>query len=281
MDPTQHLPAIISPHLLHLLVCLSAGVKFRSQQVQRDGGWNHAAEDSASLQAQTAAAGWLAGTMPHSPVACVTLESCLPSRKPLLCLFSDFKAQPQWWLRGLGLTLFVHPQVAEVLNVLFLCSHLMVCVHSAIKPSQLLATVMSLRLPLLNNSSSSSRPPPPVEWYIHTLCHTGIYWWISLLIWLDMCLLIERCLSYRNDVSMQFCGRGDAMCEQLVCHLGNLEVGREASIHLEVKLNPNVLLQAPVKHADNGFLNLFLRKRWVSQHWCPGRWYLKGCCHLY
>lgn len=60
--------------------------------------------------------------------------------------------------------------------------------------------------------------------------------------------------SYRNDVSMQFCGRGDQMCEQLVCHLGNLEVGREASIHLEVKLNPNVLLQAPVTHADGRFL---------------------------
>lgn len=53
---------------------------------------------------------------------------------------------------------------------------------------------------------------------------------------------------------MQFCGRGDAMCEHLVCHLGNLEVGREASIHLEVKLNPNVLLQAPVKHAGNSLV---------------------------
>lgn len=52
---------------------------------------------------------------------------------------------------------------------------------------------------------------------------------------------------------MQFCGRRDAMCEQLVCHLGNLEAGREASIHMEVKLNPHVLLQAPVKHADNSF----------------------------
>lgn len=53
-----------------------------------------------------------------------------------------------------------------------------------------------------------------------------------------------------DDVSGQFCGRGDEMCEQLVCHLGNLEVGREAGIHLEVKLNPNVLLQAPVKHTE-------------------------------
>uniref|UniRef100_A0A671XVA7 Integrin subunit alpha 4 n=1 Tax=Sparus aurata TaxID=8175 RepID=A0A671XVA7_SPAAU len=43
-----------------------------------------------------------------------------------------------------------------------------------------------------------------------------------------------------------FCGQGDELCERLVCHLGNLEVGREASIQLEIKLNPAVLLQAPV-----------------------------------
>ena len=95
--------------------------------------------------------------------------------------------------------------------------------------------------------------------------------------WFDMCLIIgndlkERFLSCKNDVSLQFCSRGDQMCEQLVCHLGNLEVGREASVHLEVKLNPDVLLQAPVHHADSCFWNLSLRKRWVSQHWCPGCW---------
>lgn len=73
---------------------------------------------------------------------------------------------------------------------------------------------------------------------------------------------------------MQFCGRGDELCAQLVCHLGILEVGREISIHLEVKLNPNVLLQAPVKHTDNTFLFflLVLRKRpgakvsWLVMH---------------
>ncbi|XP_036965569.1 integrin alpha-4 [Acanthopagrus latus] len=45
-----------------------------------------------------------------------------------------------------------------------------------------------------------------------------------------------------------FCGRGDELCERLVCHLGNLEVGREASIQLEIRLNPAVLLQAPGRH---------------------------------
>ncbi|KAM7406747.1 hypothetical protein PAMA_002791 [Pampus argenteus] len=45
-----------------------------------------------------------------------------------------------------------------------------------------------------------------------------------------------------------FCGRGDELCERLVCRLGNLEAGREATIQLEIKLNPAVLLQAPGRH---------------------------------
>ncbi|XP_054471000.1 integrin alpha-4 [Anoplopoma fimbria] len=45
-----------------------------------------------------------------------------------------------------------------------------------------------------------------------------------------------------------FCGRGDELCERLVCRLGNLEAGREAVIQLEIRLNPAVLLQAPGRH---------------------------------
>ncbi|XP_037645899.1 integrin alpha-4 isoform X1 [Sebastes umbrosus] len=45
-----------------------------------------------------------------------------------------------------------------------------------------------------------------------------------------------------------FCGRGDELCERLVCRLGNLEAGRDAFIQLEIKLNPAVLLQAPGRH---------------------------------
>ncbi|XP_070771040.1 integrin alpha-4 [Enoplosus armatus] len=45
-----------------------------------------------------------------------------------------------------------------------------------------------------------------------------------------------------------FCGRGDELCERLVCRLGNLEAGREAIIQLEIRLNPAVLLQAPGRH---------------------------------
>ncbi|XP_071370231.1 integrin alpha-4-like, partial [Centroberyx affinis] len=42
-----------------------------------------------------------------------------------------------------------------------------------------------------------------------------------------------------------FCSHGDQLCERLVCRLGNLESGREATVQLEIKLNPTVLLQAP------------------------------------
>ncbi|TKS67823.1 Integrin alpha-4 CD49 antigen-like family member D [Collichthys lucidus] len=44
-----------------------------------------------------------------------------------------------------------------------------------------------------------------------------------------------------------FCG-GDELCERLVCQLGNLEVGKESTIQLEIGLNPAVLLQAPGRH---------------------------------
>ncbi|XP_071336278.1 integrin alpha-4 isoform X2 [Trachinotus anak] len=46
-----------------------------------------------------------------------------------------------------------------------------------------------------------------------------------------------------------FCGRGDELCERLVCRLGNLESGRDATIQLETRLNPAVLMQAPGRHS--------------------------------
>ncbi|XP_024860366.1 integrin alpha-4 [Kryptolebias marmoratus] len=45
-----------------------------------------------------------------------------------------------------------------------------------------------------------------------------------------------------------FCGRKDELCERLVCRLGNMDAGRDATIHVEVNLNPAVLLQAPGRH---------------------------------
>uniref|UniRef100_A0A8C7Z8W8 Integrin alpha 4 n=1 Tax=Oryzias sinensis TaxID=183150 RepID=A0A8C7Z8W8_9TELE len=54
-------------------------------------------------------------------------------------------------------------------------------------------------------------------------------------------------------VGTQFCGRGDELCEHLICRLGNLDVGRDATILLEVTLNPAVLLQEPVEmHKHTG-----------------------------
>lgn len=45
-----------------------------------------------------------------------------------------------------------------------------------------------------------------------------------------------------------FCGKKDPVCERLVCHLGKLESGSVATIQLETRLNPAVLLQAPGRH---------------------------------
>ncbi|KAF0026710.1 hypothetical protein F2P81_021447 [Scophthalmus maximus] len=50
-------------------------------------------------------------------------------------------------------------------------------------------------------------------------------------------------------IDLQFCARGDELCERLVCRLGSLEAGRDATIQLETRLNPTVLLQAPGRHS--------------------------------
>ncbi|XP_008326427.1 integrin alpha-4 [Cynoglossus semilaevis] len=54
---------------------------------------------------------------------------------------------------------------------------------------------------------------------------------------------------FSSSTRRMFCGRGDDLCERLVCRLGNLETGREATIQLEARLNPAVLLQAPGRHS--------------------------------
>lgn len=61
----------------------------------------------------------------------------------------------------------------------------------------------------------------------------------------------KLCIHLHLFLCVQFCGRRDELCERLVCHLGNLEVGREADIQLEIRLNPAVLLQAPVTHTHH------------------------------
>ncbi|XP_053184061.1 integrin alpha-4 [Scomber japonicus] len=58
---------------------------------------------------------------------------------------------------------------------------------------------------------------------------------------------IKQLIFFFSPVSTRrmFCSRRDHLCEWLVCRLGNLEAGREATIRLEARLNPAVLLQAP------------------------------------
>uniref|UniRef100_A0A665WCL6 Integrin alpha 4 n=1 Tax=Echeneis naucrates TaxID=173247 RepID=A0A665WCL6_ECHNA len=62
---------------------------------------------------------------------------------------------------------------------------------------------------------------------------------------------IKQLIFFFSPISTRrmFCGRVDKLCERLLCHLGNLEVGKEVTIQLETKLNPAVLLQAPGRHS--------------------------------
>ncbi|XP_072252673.1 integrin alpha-4 [Leuresthes tenuis] len=51
-----------------------------------------------------------------------------------------------------------------------------------------------------------------------------------------------------SSTRRMFCSHEDVLCERLVCRLGNLDAGRDATIQLEISLNPDVLLQAPGRH---------------------------------
>ncbi|XP_038863192.1 integrin alpha-4-like [Salvelinus namaycush] len=45
-----------------------------------------------------------------------------------------------------------------------------------------------------------------------------------------------------------FCAHGDDLCLTLECRLGDMDIGKEATIHMEVKLNPTVLQLSPGRH---------------------------------
>lgn len=62
---------------------------------------------------------------------------------------------------------------------------------------------------------------------------------------------IKQIIFFFSPISSRtmFCGRRDDLCERLECRLGNLDTGRDATIQLEIRLNPAVLLQAPGRHA--------------------------------
>ncbi|XP_019727494.1 integrin alpha-4 isoform X2 [Hippocampus comes] len=62
--------------------------------------------------------------------------------------------------------------------------------------------------------------------------------------------LLKQIVFFFSSTSTRnmFCGRGDQLCERLLCRLGTVEAGRDATIRLEVRLNPDVLLQAPGRH---------------------------------
>lgn len=45
-----------------------------------------------------------------------------------------------------------------------------------------------------------------------------------------------------------FCGPEDKTCRMVECHFGDLEVGKEVTITMEVELNPRVLQMSPGRH---------------------------------
>uniref|UniRef100_A0A8C1W7R4 Integrin alpha 4 n=1 Tax=Cyprinus carpio TaxID=7962 RepID=A0A8C1W7R4_CYPCA len=49
-----------------------------------------------------------------------------------------------------------------------------------------------------------------------------------------------------RSVVLQFCGPEDKTCRMVECHFGDLEVGKEVTITMEVELNPKVLQMSPV-----------------------------------
>ncbi|XP_057707530.1 integrin alpha-4 isoform X1 [Corythoichthys intestinalis] len=61
---------------------------------------------------------------------------------------------------------------------------------------------------------------------------------------------IKRLVFFFSPASTRhmFCGRGDPLCERLLCRLGTLEAGGDAAVHIRARLNPDVLLQAPGRH---------------------------------
>ncbi|XP_016149044.1 integrin alpha-4-like isoform X1 [Sinocyclocheilus grahami] len=48
---------------------------------------------------------------------------------------------------------------------------------------------------------------------------------------------------------IMFCGPEDKTCRMVECHFGDLEVGKEVTITMEVELNPRVLQMSPGRHA--------------------------------
>ncbi|XP_077072076.1 integrin alpha-4 [Siphateles boraxobius] len=48
---------------------------------------------------------------------------------------------------------------------------------------------------------------------------------------------------------IMFCAREDKTCRMVECHFGDLEVGKEVTINMEVELNPRVLQMSPGRHS--------------------------------
>uniref|UniRef100_A0A8C8F1M9 Integrin alpha 4 n=1 Tax=Oncorhynchus tshawytscha TaxID=74940 RepID=A0A8C8F1M9_ONCTS len=62
--------------------------------------------------------------------------------------------------------------------------------------------------------------------------------------------LIKELVFFFSKTSKRkmFCAHGDDLCLTLVCRLGDMDIGKEATIQMEVKLNPTVLQLTPGRH---------------------------------
>ncbi|KAK6315274.1 hypothetical protein J4Q44_G00148030 [Coregonus suidteri] len=62
--------------------------------------------------------------------------------------------------------------------------------------------------------------------------------------------LIKELVFFFSKTSKRkmFCAHGDDLCLILECRLGDMDIGKEATIHMEVKLNPTVLQLSPGRH---------------------------------
>ncbi|KAI4881006.1 hypothetical protein NFI96_019659 [Prochilodus magdalenae] len=60
----------------------------------------------------------------------------------------------------------------------------------------------------------------------------------------------------KSSKRVLFCAKADGSCMTLECSFGNLEIGKEVTINLEVELNPAVLQISPGRHAIMQLLGL-------------------------
>uniref|UniRef100_A0AAR2JUD1 Integrin alpha 4 n=1 Tax=Pygocentrus nattereri TaxID=42514 RepID=A0AAR2JUD1_PYGNA len=87
-----------------------------------------------------------------------------------------------------------------------------------------------------------------------------------------ICVLLKMpCLIKALDLLMmfcpvQFCAEADKSCMNLECRFGNLDIGKEVTINLEVELNPAVLQISPVRMTQHFSATHITQKEYQKPH---------------